>query len=112
MYKRTSLMTGGGKSVHQKHYPKRAKEHGEIVIRMMGGQVLDPPLRLPGDWSSTAECDNCHELFGLIPSTPAVVLPQEYKYGPFEPRRKYRLFCCEDHLDRWAEKKRIVFEEK
>jgi hypothetical protein len=101
MYKRTSLQTGGSRGVHQKHRPKRVKEHGEIVIRMLAGERLDPPLRLPGDWSSQAECDYCHEFFCLKDSTVAIVLLDDYVKQLFDPVRRYRLFCCENHADNW-----------
>lgn len=101
MYKRTSLMTGANIPLPNRQYPKRSKQHGEIVIRMMGGVEVDPPLRLPGDWSSRAECDYCHDYFSLNPTTPIVILFPEYPFDDTEPLRKYRWFCCEPHCDGW-----------
>jgi hypothetical protein len=101
MYKRSSLMTGGGSGVRVKNYPKWKKQHGDIIVRMIGGQSVDPPMRLPGDWSSEAECDQCHDFFSIKPETQVLLLPDNYVYNEIEPRRKFRFFCCDQHADAW-----------
>ena len=98
-------MTGGGAGIHQKRSVKRSKLHGEIIIRMIDGRVIDPPIRLPGDSSCSIECDFCHQIFAAHEDTPVILLSDDYKFRPGEVKRMYRIFCCAEDADYWHAEK-------
>jgi hypothetical protein len=102
-------MTGGGRACHQKRSVKRSKLHGEIIIRMIDGRVIDPPIRLPGDSSCSMECDFCHQIFAAHEDTPVVLLSDDYKFRPGEVKRTYRMFCCVEDTSRSIVEKTFKF---
>ena len=94
-------MTGGVLNVRPVHRRNWKQSHGDIIISMIAGVKIDPPMRLTGDSSIEEDCGYCTTLFGLKPDTLVVFLPPDYIFVEGELRKKYRVFCCDEHADKW-----------
>ena len=94
MYKKASLMCGGT-DLLLKIYPRRQGKHGTIHVTKLNGENVD--LLLPGDFSSTAECNNCCEYFPLRDPIITIFVDKPI----FPHKRHYGLFCSENCARGW-----------
>lgn len=102
MYKRSSLMCGGERNLRPLNNKRNwKKSHGNIVISMIDGVKINPPLVLAGNVSSEAKCSFCLTFFGIKPETLVIILGDDYIFSPEETKTKYKIFCCEEHCDKW-----------
>ena len=108
MYKRTSFRHGGAKPQSHKSNVQRSRRHGNIVVRMIGGQIIDPPITIPGNSSYSVKCDFCHQIFLATPDTPVILLDEFHVFRHDESRRMYRMFCSINHADEWQDEREMV----
>ena len=77
-------MTGGVLNVRPVHRRNWKQSHGDIIISMIAGVKIDPPMRLTGDSSIEEDCGYCITLFGLKPDAPLADLDtSKYSYASF-----------------------------